>query len=110
MPTIASVRSRVEREGQPVTVTRILDGGGTVSATAPGFVRSYQPHELVGGIVLGDREVRFAVGSLLDAGFPSAPHKPDFVEIDGQEATVQESETRWFRGLPCLYIVQVRGG
>lgn len=107
MPTVASVASRIQREGESVTFTK---ADNSVTATVQAFVRGYQPHELVGDIAQGDREMRVAPGDLTALGWTDAPDQPDRVLIGGQVAVVQSAETRSLRGVPCMYLVQVRGG
>lgn len=105
MPTVTSIAAKIEREGQPVTLTR-----GTDSAAVQAFVRGYTPAELVNDIQQGDREMRIAPAVLEAAGYPGAPDRPDQVLIGGAYATVQSCETRALRGVPAMHVVQLRGG
>jgi hypothetical protein len=109
MPTVASVAARIQREGDLVTFTRQTDAG-PISATVKAFVRGYAPHELVGDIQQGDRVLRVAPGDLAAQGWSDAPDMPDRVQIGDQTAVVQTTETRSLRGVPCMHVIQVRGG
>jgi hypothetical protein len=102
MPTVASVAARIQREGDLVTFTRQTDAG-PISATVKAFVRGYAPHE-------GDRVLRVAPGDLAAQGWSDAPDMPDRVQIGDQTAVVQTTETRSLRGVPCMHVIQVRGG
>ena len=109
MPTVASIAARIEREGEPITLTRVTDAG-PVSAGVTAFVRGYRPQELVNDIQQGDREMRIAPSALEAQGFPGAPVRPDQVLIGDAYATVQSCETVRLRGVPAMHVVQVRGG
>lgn len=107
MPTVSRVAARIQLEGEPVVFTK---ADNSVSATVKAFVRGYTPEELVGDVAQGDRVLRVAPGDLAAQGWSDAPDQPDRVTIGGQTAVVQSTETRSLRGVPCMYVVQVRGG
>lgn len=109
MPTVESTAERIRTEGERVTFTRQTNDG-SVTATVKAFVRGYAPHELVGDIQQGDRVVRVAPADLVNAGYPSAPKRPDQVQIGSVRAVVQDVETRKLRGVACVHIIHVRGG
>jgi hypothetical protein len=102
VPTVASVAARIRREGQLVTFSA---ADGTQTAIVKAFVRGFSPDQLVGDIQQGDRVLHVAPGDL-----PWIPDQPDQVQIGDAWATVQTTETRLLRGVPCMHVIQVRGG
>ena len=110
MPSPDSIADKIRYEGQWISITRVLDDGSTINADVPAFVRGYQPDELVNDIQQGDREMRIAPVDLYVAGLPDAPQRPDQVSIEDKTAIVQSCETRFLRGVPAMFVVQIRGG
>jgi hypothetical protein len=102
VPTVASVAARIHREGETVVFTK---ADGTATATVKAFVRGYQADQLVGDIQQGDRVLHVA-----PADIPWTPDQPDRVGIGSEIAVVQTTETRTLRGVPCMHLIQVRGG
>jgi hypothetical protein len=107
--TPESVADMIERHGETVTLRR--PGTPDVDATPKAKVRGYQPHELVNGIVQGDRQVIIGATTLAAFGWPAPPSKAagDRVLIDGKPTAVQGVETRKIGEDAAMYVIQVRG-
>lgn len=109
MSVIASVRRLVLRDGQPLTLHRIATGQAPVSVALTGVVRGYQPHELAGNLIQGDRRVIITNHEIAAAEWPGPPRKGDQVEIDGATATVQSCSSVVLPGGIARYDLVVRG-
>lgn len=100
----AYARSLTDR----VTVTR-----PSTSATATGCrarVTGYQPSDLVGGIIQGDRSMVIFAADLAAAGFPQPLAKGDRVTFDGATlAVVAGHDARRVDGVTIAWNVQLRG-
>ena len=70
-----------------------------------GRSRFYQPTELVGLVVQGDRKVRIAQRDIAAAGWPGPPKKGDF--LDG--GAVQGAEPLYEAETLVGFVVWVRG-
>ena len=66
----------------------VLARPGGASVTVRGYPRSYQPHELVGGLMQGDQRVEILVEEIEAASWPAPPVKPDRLSLDGGDAMV----------------------
>lgn len=100
--TPGSVADFLNRRGETVTITRPSDG--TYSLTTKAYVRLYQPKDLAGGIIQGDREVRMPA-----YGIASPPQKNDRVMIGGKTTTVQFVWPAKIGEDAAVYVLQVRG-
>lgn len=74
-------------------------------------VTGYQPHELVGTIVQGDRKVILLAEDLSRAQFPTPLRKGDKVVDAGKELNIEapDDNTRRVQGELIAYELQVRG-
>ncbi len=96
----------LRRAGRPMVIKRRM---GTTpvftEATVHGRARHYQPEELIGAVIQGDRRIRISEAELLAAGWPSPPRKGDI--LDG--ATVQGVEHLHDAEDLVGFVVWVRG-
>lgn len=96
----------LRRAGRQMSLKRRV---GTTSAFTEcmvyGHSRFYQPQELVGLVVQGDRKIRIAQKDIAAASWPGPPKKGDFLDngaVQGAEP-LYEAETlvgfvAWVRG------------
>ena len=109
--SVTRINAMINRAGQTVTLRRVA---GTTSQTftdvaAKASVRGYQPHELVGPVQQGDREVTIGVWEMLVAGWPMPPRRNDKAIIDGVTTNVEAAEARHFREDIAFYVLRCRG-
>ncbi len=106
MSAAAKIAAALAKYGRPMTLRRRI---GTTSAyndvTVKGVSQGYQPQELVGGIVQGDRKVTISNAEIAAAGWPGPPKKGDI--IDG--AAVQGCETKHLGTEVLAHVLWVRG-
>lgn len=93
MSLTAAVQRAIARTGQPLTLRRIATGVAPVAVAVTGVVRGYAPHELVGGIVQGDRRVVISNAEIAAASWPGPPRKGDQVVDGTQVLTIQAVNT-----------------
>ena len=96
--------------GEAVVLRRPTGNG--IWAECPVFARvdQFQPHELVGGILQGDRKVIMSSIELAAQGWPSDPRRGDQVMIGGKTTTVQAVDTVTLGSEVQRHNIQVRGG
>ncbi len=109
MTLITATTRQIQRTGQPLTLRRIATGTAPVSVSLTGLVRGYQAHELLGGIVQGDRRVTIANTEIAAAAWPGPPRKGDQVLIAGATFTVQSVATEYLGATIARHDMQVRG-
>lgn len=107
--TPVEIAAEIAREGQTVTLRRVVTGVAPVVATCKAMVRGYRPGELVQGMVQGDRRIVVAATALSDAGWPVPPKKGDQVEAAGKRLAVEAVESIYVRDEPAKYVIQARG-
>ena len=96
----------LRRAGRPMPLKRRIGTTGAFAECAVyGRSRSYQPQELVGLVVQGDRKVRIAQRDIAAAGWPGPPKKGDF--LDG--GAVQGAEPLYEAEALVGFVVWVRG-
>lgn len=108
MPSVRSTASMIENEGEPIVLRRL----GTNAATdlpLTGFVRSYEPVELVEDIIQGDREVVISNDEIEEASWPGPPRRDDQVIIGGRTTTIRYVDTVRYRGDILRHNIHVRG-
>ena len=71
------------------------------------IVRGYEPVQLIGGIIQGDRQVAISNAAIADAQWPQ--RASDRCVIDGRTTTIQACDTRRLRNEIVLHLIQVRG-
>jgi hypothetical protein len=64
--------------------------------------------QLIGGIILGDRQVAIS-NAEIHAQWPGPPRANDRCVIDGRTTTIQACDTRRLRNEIVLHLIQVRG-
>ena len=109
--SVTRINDMINRAGQTVTLRRVA---GTTSQTftdvaAKASVRGYQPHDLVGPVQQGDREVTIGTGEMLAAGWPTPPKRNDKAIIDGVTTNVEATEARHFREEIAFFVLRCRG-
>ena len=52
-------------------------------------MRGYEPVQLIGGIIQGDRQVTITNAEIADAQWPGPPRARDRCVIDGRTTTIQ---------------------
>lgn len=96
----------LRRAGRQMSLKRRV---GTTSAftecTVYGRARFYQPQELTGQVVQGDRKIRVSQRDIAAASWPGPPKKGDF--LDG--AAVQGAEHLYEGETLVGFVVWVRG-
>ena len=97
--------------GQPVTLQRLTGTTTQVrhDVVCQAIVRGYEPVQLIGGIILGDRQVAISNAEIADAQWPGPPRASDRCVIDGRTTTIQACDTRKLRDDIVLHLIQVRG-
>lgn len=102
------IEAAIAEYGQTVTLRRV--GSPNQDITLRARVNGFQPHELVGGILQGDRMVIVGTVAMTAANWPQPPRKGDVVLIDGRTTTVQGCEAVNDGTETVRYNIQVRGG
>lgn len=109
MTLAITVRRMVLREGQPLTLRRVATGQTAIDVAVTGVLRDFQPHELVGNIIQGDRRVILTNDEISAAGWPLPIRKGDQV-LDGTKVyTVQGCSTAQRQGSIARHDLVVRG-
>jgi hypothetical protein len=110
--SVESVAASIARKGQTIILRRVTGAGhqATFDVECKAMVRNYQPHELAGGIVQGDREVRVSNKEISARQWPGPPlSKRDRAVIDGREVSVEAVNTLRLGEEIAMHILQVRG-
>lgn len=102
------VADMIQQYGEPVTLRRIT-GGIKFDVTVVAVVRGYQPNELVGGIVQGDRLVIISNREIGRRQWPGPPKIGDQFIIRGKTATVQGVSTIVVEDTTVKHTLQIRG-
>ncbi len=108
---LASLRSFLQEVGEDVIVRRYSGTGPSrtsIDRTTRARVKGYQPNELVGGIVQGDRKVIMLVDALADL-LPLS--ETDKLVIRGREVAIKgvDDSTRRIGGTLIGLDLQVAG-
>lgn len=107
---LVAYRHSISVTGESVTL-RTFTGAGAARTPADvvvrARVRSYEPSDLAGGTVQGDREI-----IVLAVDVPTAPVKGDQVLVRGKWLTVQavDDSTRRIADTLMAYAIVARGG
>lgn len=84
-PRLAMYRREFETVGEAVTVIAIPArngvAGGGVKGVARAIVKGYQPDELTGGIVQGDRKILLSAEDLIGPAWPVPPMVGDQIVV-----------------------------
>ena len=102
---IAAMR---RQRGQPVTLRRMVSGMA-VDVTVVATVMGYQPNEITGGVMQGDRKAKLSDNEIVAAGWPGPPRKGDILMIDGRTFTAITCDTVKMGSVVLSHTMQVRG-
>lgn len=106
MTAAAKIAAALARYGRPMELKRRVGTSTSfTTVTVSGVSQGYQPQELVGGIVQGDRKVTISNAEIAAAGWPGPPGKGDL--CDG--AAVQGCETKHLGAEVLAHVLWVRG-
>ena len=102
------IAALIAQFGQPVTLQRLT---GTIrhEVVCQAIVRGYEPVQLIGNIIQGDRQVAISNAEIADAQWPGPPRANDRCVIDGRTTTILACDTRRLRNEIVLHLIQVRG-
>jgi hypothetical protein len=105
------IAALISQFGQPVTLQRTTGGLTQVrhDVVCQAIVRGFEPVQLIGGIVQGDRQVVISNAEIADAQWPGPPRVGDRCVIDGRTTTIQACDIRRLRNEIVLHLIQVRG-
>lgn len=92
--------------GRPMELKRRIGTTSTfTTCIVYGKDNGYQPTELIGGVVQGDRHIRIAQADILAANWPGPPKKNDYLDngvIQGAQPLYEKAELLgfvcWVRG------------
>jgi hypothetical protein len=105
--TAARVAEIVQRHGELVTVRR-LNPATTVAVRAR--LIGYEPSEIAGSIIQGDRRCFIGTQDLIAAGFPLPMIKNDKIVLaSGKVLNVEGVDHRKWDDDEALTVLQVRG-
>ncbi|MCA0032760.1 hypothetical protein [Mesorhizobium sp. B263B2A] len=110
-----SYRRILSEVGEPILIRRYTGSGANrprFDAPVLARVVGYQPHELVGTLVQGDRKLIVLVEDLIDAQFALPVVTGDKAVIRGVECNIEAADdsTRRIGTTLIAYELQVRGG
>jgi hypothetical protein len=105
------IAALIAQFGQPVTLQRLTGTTTQVrhDVVCQAIVRGYEPVQLIGGIILRDRQVAISNAEIAHAQWPGPPRNGDRCVIDGRTTTIQACDTRKLRDDIVLHLIQVRG-
>jgi hypothetical protein len=107
---IAMLDRSLSRNGQDITLRRVVPNASNIDVTVRAFVRGYQPEEIVGGVQYGDSLVILSPSSLLNTAWPDPLVKRlDKVVVDGRLRTVENAWPVNVNGEIVRINLQVRG-
>jgi hypothetical protein len=109
VPTVQAVRDAIWREGETITLQRVVTGQAPASVTCLAMVREYRPNELVGDLQQGDRLVLISDAEIAAAGWPGPPQRGDQVLTGDGAYTVQANNVTRLRGAVAKHMLTVRG-
>lgn len=100
---------------EQVTVRRYGGAGSNrpyFDAVARGRVTGYEPHELIGTVIQGDRKVILYADDLIDAGLALPITSADRLRLNGTKEIAiiaADGDTRKVAGVLIAYEIQARG-
>ncbi len=107
---LSDVADGIAENGQSIILRRPGPHGTAFDVVLPAMVRAYQPQELVGGIVQGDRRVVISDREITAAQWPGPPRQGDQIIVNGRTATLQANAATILVGdFVVKHIMQVRG-
>lgn len=106
MTPAAKITKALARYGRPMALSRRVGTSETfTTVTVRGVSQGYEPHQLVGGLVQGDRKITISNAEIAAAGWPGPPQAGDL--LDG--AAVEGVETKHLGEVILAHVLQVRG-
>jgi hypothetical protein len=107
---LTAYRHSIDVTGEVLTLRTFTGSGAARTPTdviVRARVRAYEPSDMAGGTVQGDREI-----IVLAADVPTAPVKGDQVLVRGKWMTVQavDDSTRRIADTLMAYVIVARGG
>jgi hypothetical protein len=107
---ISQLQAALAGAGSIVVLRRPANGSGIdIDVSVLAAIRGYQPHELIGGIIQGDRQVVMGNTEIEAAGWPLPPKKNDVVIVRGKTMKVIEVDIVEVDSTIVRYNLQVRG-
>lgn len=111
---LATYRRMMGMVGETVLIRRYTGTGANrprFDAEVTARVTDYEPSELVGTIVQGDRKIIVMAEDLTSAQFPTPIKKGDKVVVRGKELNVEapDDSSRRIQGELIAWELQVRG-
>lgn len=100
----------LDRYGEPVLLRRPGGNATFIDVTCAARVDQFQPHEITGGIVQGDRRVTLSNREIEATAWPGPPRRGDQIVIGGRTTTVQGVDTVLVGSAVIRHNIQVRGG
>lgn len=102
-----------DARGDVATIRRVMTGGATVEALARAIFTGFQPDELAGGIVAGERRVYLSAQDLEAAGYPVPPRANDKLVLFGGTRVLNiltvDDFTHRFAGELHVYDIRAAG-
>lgn len=81
MSAAARFAASLRRAGRPMVLQRRIGTTSTFTeCTVYGKDRGYQPNELVGGVIQGDRRIRIAQADIAAANWTGSPKAKDYLD------------------------------
>lgn len=105
----AAIADMRRQRGTAVTLRRPVNGGPPIDVTVIATIKEYQPNEIVGGIIQGDRRAAIGNDAIAAASWPGPPRRGDQV-LDGRTFTVQACSTNKMGDAVLSHRMQIRGG
>lgn len=107
-------RRQIKRHGEPVKLRRYTGTGPTRVATdydVRGWVKGFDPHNLVGGIVYGDRQAIVLAEDVAAKAFPVPITSADKLVVRGRELAIGsvDDNSHRDRGVLFAYELKVTG-
>jgi hypothetical protein len=102
--------SMLTRYGEIVLLRRPTGNGQFTNVSCAARIDQFQPHELTGGVVQGDRKVILSNREIEAAAWPGPPRRGDQIVIGGRTTTVQGVDTASIGDRVVRHDIQVRGG
>ncbi|MGE4043583.1 MAG: hypothetical protein AB7F35_01925 [Acetobacteraceae bacterium] len=110
MNAAGATATMLARHGETVVLRRPTGQGQFVDVPCAARVNQFQPHEITGGVMQGDREVILSNREIEAGAWPGPPRRGDQIVIAGRTTTVQGVETVSVGGQVVRHNLQVRGG
>ena len=106
MTAAARFLASLRRAGRPMVLKRRIGTTSTyIECAVYGRARGYQPTELAGGVVQGDRRIRISQIEIEAAAWPGPPKKSDY--LDG--GAIQGAEPLYDAAVLVGFVCWVRG-